>query len=160
MTVGFLLTALSFLCAAILQYFVDLYPNRVHVAFQIPQYLIMCFAEILVSISGLEFAFTQAPESMKSIMTSFFLLTVAVGNILVAVIADLPFPDVRFKQVYEFLFFTVLVTIFMFIFLFIIRNYKYIEDKPKEKVEEIEINDNQELIQKGTALEMIEESDQ
>lgn len=151
------MTALSFLCAAILQYFVDLYPYRVHVAFQIPQYLIMCFAEILVSISGLEFAFTQAPKSMKSIMASFYLITVAIGNILVSIIAELPFPNVMFKQVYEFLFFTVLVTIFMFIFLIIIRNYKYKEDLKEKEIEE-EFDKN-ELIEKGEKLvELVDET--
>jgi POT family proton-dependent oligopeptide transporter len=37
-----------------------------------------------VSITGLEFAYTQAPKSMKSTVMGFWLLSVSLGNILVA----------------------------------------------------------------------------
>ena len=65
MTVGFIFTSLSFICAAIIEYFVVLYPNKVNVAFQIPQYFILCIAEILVSITGYEFSYVEAPKTMK-----------------------------------------------------------------------------------------------
>ena len=39
-----------------------------------------------MSVTGLEFAYTQAAKSMKSMITSFWLLTVAAGNALVALI--------------------------------------------------------------------------
>jgi POT family proton-dependent oligopeptide transporter len=38
----------------------------------------------LVSITGLEYAYTQAPPSMKSTMNAIWLLTVTVGNLFVA----------------------------------------------------------------------------
>ena len=34
------------------------------------------------SATGLEFAYTQAPPSMKSVVQSFWLLTTCVGNII------------------------------------------------------------------------------
>ena len=40
----------------------------------------------MISITGLEFAYTQAPPRMKSTIMGFWLLTVALGNKLVAVI--------------------------------------------------------------------------
>jgi dipeptide/tripeptide permease len=139
MAVGFIFAALSFFCAAVVQYFVDLYPQQIHVAFQIPQYLIMCFAEILVSISGLEFAYSQAPNSMKSVMVAVFNLTIAAGNLLVVLIADLPIipKTLLFKQVYEYLFFAFLVILFLFFFLFINRNFKYLEERKDEGAAEI-----------------------
>lgn len=129
MIVGFIVASISFIMAAIVEFFVVLYPARVHVAWQIPQYLVLTWAEIMVSITGLEFSYSQAPKSMKSIMSSYFLMTTAAGNLLVAVIADLPLPkDLPFKQGYEFIFYAVLIIFFMFVFMFIVRDYKYRED--------------------------------
>ena len=44
--------------------------------------------EVLISATGLEFAFTQAAPEMKSTIMSFWLLTVAVGNALVSIITS------------------------------------------------------------------------
>ena len=43
-------------------------------------------AEVLISTTGLEFAFREAAAEMKSTIMSFWLLTVAFGNLLVGVI--------------------------------------------------------------------------
>src|SRR5262249_56293492 len=45
--------------------------------------------EVMVSITGLEFAYTQAPKKMKSTVMGFWLLTVTVGNVLVAYLAGI-----------------------------------------------------------------------
>ncbi len=45
---------------------------------------ILAAAEVLISTTGLEFAFREAAPEMKSTSMSFWLLTVAVGNLLVA----------------------------------------------------------------------------
>jgi len=57
-------------------------PNRVHVAVQTPAYLLIGLSEIFASITGLEYAFTKAPPSMKSFVMSMFLLTSAFGSAL------------------------------------------------------------------------------
>jgi POT family proton-dependent oligopeptide transporter len=49
----------------------------------------MTTAEVLVSITGLEFAYTQAPRAMKSTIMSFWLLCVTIGNLLVAFLSPL-----------------------------------------------------------------------
>ena len=81
--VGLLLTALSFVIIALLQQQVDagLHPS---VWWQILAYFILSAAEVLVSITGLEYAYTQSPKSMKSTMSAIWLLTVAIGNIFTA----------------------------------------------------------------------------
>lgn len=55
-------------------------PNRAHVALQTPAYMLIGLAEIFASITGLEYAFTKAPPSMKSLVTSVFLLQTAFGS--------------------------------------------------------------------------------
>jgi POT family proton-dependent oligopeptide transporter len=40
----------------------------------------------MVSITGLEFSYTQAPASMKSIVMSLWLLSVSAGNVLTALV--------------------------------------------------------------------------
>lgn len=57
-------------------------PNDVHVAIQAPAYLFIGLSEIFASITGLEYAFTKAPNSMKSFIMSLFLLTSAFGSAL------------------------------------------------------------------------------
>ncbi len=59
---------------------------QLSVLWQAVPYTILTTAEVLVSVTGLEFAYTQAAKSMKSMITSFWLLTVAAGNALVALI--------------------------------------------------------------------------
>lgn len=57
-------------------------PNKVHVAVQTPAYMFTALSEILSSVTGLEYAFTKAPASMKSFVMALFLLTYAGGAAL------------------------------------------------------------------------------
>ena len=52
-------------------------------------YIILTASEVLVSTTGLEFAYTQAAPSMKSFIMSFWLLTTAIGNLLIATVTQL-----------------------------------------------------------------------
>ncbi|KAL1957957.1 hypothetical protein VTO42DRAFT_5349 [Malbranchea cinnamomea] len=53
--------------------------NNVHIAIQTPAYVFIGISEIFASVSGLEYAFTKAPPSMKSFVQSMFLVTNAFG---------------------------------------------------------------------------------
>jgi POT family proton-dependent oligopeptide transporter len=90
MTVGMFLTATAFVAAAVLQRAIEAAPpDSVHVMWQSVQYLVMTTAEVLISVTGLEFAYTQAPRAMKSTIMGFWLFCVTLGNLLVAFLAPL-----------------------------------------------------------------------
>lgn len=57
-------------------------PNKIHVAVQTPAYFLIALSEIFASVTGLEYAFTKAPPSMKSFVMSIFQLQIAFGNAL------------------------------------------------------------------------------
>jgi len=77
----------------------------------------------MVSITGLEFAYSQAPASMKSVVMAVWYLTIALGNALVAVVAKLSF--IFYYSWIEYYFYGVLMFVFMLIFVVINRNYTY-----------------------------------
>ncbi|XP_036059956.1 solute carrier family 15 member 2 [Onychomys torridus] len=62
--------------------------NKLSIAWQLPQYILVTAAEVMFSVTGLEFSYSQAPSSMKSVLQAAWLLTVAVGNIIVLVVAQ------------------------------------------------------------------------
>ncbi|KAG0270284.1 peptide transporter ptr2 [Actinomortierella ambigua] len=93
---GFLFTALSMAWAALVQHLIYTTgpnydhplsdpaqtPNNITVAWQVPSYVFMALSEIMASVTGLEFAFTNAPVSMKSVVMSIFLFTNCLGALL------------------------------------------------------------------------------
>ncbi|CAN6212253.1 unnamed protein product [Urochloa humidicola] len=52
------------------------------IVWQLPQYFVIAGAECFAVITQLEFFHGQAPDSMKSMLTAFALLTTALGNYL------------------------------------------------------------------------------
>jgi POT family proton-dependent oligopeptide transporter len=88
-TAGMVITASSFVTCALLQQLIDASPPKsVWIGWQLIQYLLITTGEVMVSITGLEFAYTQAPRKMKSTIMGFWLLTVTLGNVLVALLAE------------------------------------------------------------------------
>lgn len=88
MTVGMFMASLAFVTVALIQLQIDgAEANTVNVAWQVIPYLVMTLAEVMVSITGLEFAYTQAPKPMKSTIMGLWLLAVSLGNILVALLS-------------------------------------------------------------------------
>lgn len=108
-------------------------PNSMHLMWLIPQYIVITMGEVLFSVTGVEFAFTQSPPSMKSLMQSSWLLTVAFGNLIVVIIAKVSFFK---RQVYEFFLFAGLMFLFMIVFAIMAKFYKYV-DIPDTIEEEI-----------------------
>lgn len=94
MTIGMFVGSLSFVSVAIVQYFMDADTSlKLHVGWQLIPYVIITTGEVMVSITGLEFAYRQAPKRMKSVIMGFWLLMVSLGNVIVAWLAKLPDMD-------------------------------------------------------------------
>ena len=63
--------------------------NKVTIWWQVLAFFIITVAEILISITGLELAFVAAPKSMKSFVTSLWLLMVFLANVFNTPLAHL-----------------------------------------------------------------------
>ena len=87
MSYGMFLGAASYVIVAALQQRIEA-GAQLSVAWQLVPYIVLTTAEVLVSTTGLEFAFREAAAEMKSLIMSFWLLTVTVGNLLVAFITN------------------------------------------------------------------------
>ena len=89
MTVGMFVASFAFVMVATIQGWIEAgftTGTKVSILWQVIPYLIITTAEVLVSITGLEFAYSQAPKRMKSLVMGFWLLTVAIGNKLVVLL--------------------------------------------------------------------------
>jgi POT family proton-dependent oligopeptide transporter len=88
MSCGMFLGAASFLVVAALQKKIEA-GVQLSVMWQTVPYVILTAAEVLVSTTGLEFAFREAAPELKSTVMSFWLLTVTVGDLFVVGITKL-----------------------------------------------------------------------
>ena len=77
--IGLFLTAPAFALCAIVEQWLDA-GLKPHIAWQLLAYVIMTAAEVMVSITALEFSYTQAPKTMKSFIMGAYLLSVSLGN--------------------------------------------------------------------------------
>ena len=64
------------------KYDMDSTGNSVNIFLLLPQYFVITVGEVMNSVTGLEFSYTQASKDLKSVVQSFWLLTVCVGNII------------------------------------------------------------------------------
>ncbi|XP_077055453.1 solute carrier family 15 member 1b [Siphateles boraxobius] len=102
----------------------EIEPNGVHMAWQIIQYFLMTCGEVVFSVTGLDFSYSQAPSNMKSVLQAGWLLTVAVGNIVVLIVAEAgSLPD----QWAEYLLFASLLVAVSVIFAIMAYYYTYID---------------------------------
>ncbi len=82
---GMMVAALSFALTAWIQSRIDGGENP-GIGWQLIAYLFLTSAEVMVSITALEFSYTQAPLAMKSLVMAFYLASVALGNVFTSVV--------------------------------------------------------------------------
>lgn len=115
---GFIFTLLSFVIIWAIQLKVDA-GEHPSVLWQVLAYVILTLGEVLISMTGLEYAYQQAPKKMKSTITAFWLLTVSTGNYLVSLInGNISNNGILsgLKGANYYLFFTILILIITFIY--------------------------------------------
>ena len=82
MGAGIAFSGLAWVVAGMLQLALD-GGDPVSIAWQILPYALLTFGEVLVSATGLEFAYSQAPHAMKGVIMSFWFLSTTFGNLWV-----------------------------------------------------------------------------
>jgi POT family proton-dependent oligopeptide transporter len=96
--VGFFITAASFVIVAWIEQRIQ-NGHVVSLWWQITAYGVLSASEVLVSITGLEYSYKQAPPVMKSFVMSLFLLSTSVGNALTATVNDLMVRPLHASQI-------------------------------------------------------------
>lgn len=83
--IGFFIAVLSFFIVAYAQTKIDA-GQTPSIYWQLLAFLIITLAEVFVSITCLEFSYTQAPKSLKSLVMALYFLSVSLGNLFVSVV--------------------------------------------------------------------------
>jgi proton-dependent oligopeptide transporter, POT family len=132
--------------------------STVNVGAQVPSYVLIAFSEIFASITGLEYAYTKAPPSMKSFVMSMFLLTTAFGAALGTALSSV---SVDPKLVWMYIGISISAFIAGWVFWFLFKKYNKQEDQmdamdskdPQKTVHADEIGQHRRDVDIGTEEE-------
>lgn len=141
-SIGLFLTTTSFLLCAWIESRIQsgIAPT---ILWQVFSYILLTAAEVMVSITALEFAYTQAPNRMKSVVMSLFLLSVAAGNLVpmaVNFVIENPDGSSKITGVEYYLMFSGLMLLSAIIFSLMARNFP-----TQTFVQDSEVNDEKSL---------------
>jgi len=133
-SIGLIVCALSFIVSAWIEMRI-VAGYKPTIAWQAFAYVILTAAEIMVSITCLEFSYTQAPKRMKSFIQAVFLLSISIGNAftaLVNVFIQNEDGTSKLAGASYYWFFVIAMLVTAFIFIPVARWYKpkeYIQDE-------------------------------
>lgn len=125
-SIGFFFAAGAFAIISYIQGQLDA-GVEMSVYWQFLAYLVLTMGEILVYGTGLEFSYTQAPNSMKSFIMGFFLLAIAAGNFIAAMVngfIENPDGSTKLEGADYYWFFTILMGVTAFVFIIVAIFYK------------------------------------
>jgi POT family proton-dependent oligopeptide transporter len=124
--VGFFLTVISFSLTAYAESLITA-GQDVSILWQVASYVVLTAAEVLVSVTALEFSYSQAPNSLKSLIMGLYLLSVTFGNTITSVVNRV-IQDESGKATLTgsdyYMFFTYLMLGASFLYVFFARYYK------------------------------------
>ena len=83
--IGMFVTVIAFTIASLAQMQID-QGGTPHISWQLAAYVVLTAAEVMVSITCLEFSYTQAPARMKSFIMAFFMMSIAAGNLFTSAV--------------------------------------------------------------------------
>ena len=124
--IGMFITVIAFAIPTWIQLPIDagLQP---HILWQLLAYIVLTSAEVMISITCLEFSYTQAPKRMKSFVMAFFMLSISAGNLFTSGVnffIQNEDGSSKLAGADYFLFFTGLMLITATLFIFVSRFYK------------------------------------
>jgi POT family proton-dependent oligopeptide transporter len=132
--IGMLLTAASFLVPVWIEMQLK-QGGQPSIGWQFVAYIFLTGAEVMVSITSLEFAYTQAPKKLKSLIQSIELLAISLGNAFAAVVNNIIKNDdgsSKLPGASYYWFFVISMLVTVIIFIPVARWYKpkeYIQDE-------------------------------
>jgi POT family proton-dependent oligopeptide transporter len=85
MAIGMFIAVPAFLSAAMIQRWIEGGAHP-HIAWQVIQYVLISISETMVSVTALEFAYTQAPRSMKGAIMALWFLTLGTGSLVTSLV--------------------------------------------------------------------------
>ncbi|MFZ9611397.1 MAG: MFS transporter, partial [Methylococcales bacterium] len=98
-----------------------------HITLQLLAYVLLTSAEVMVSITCLEFSYTQAPKTMKSFVMAFYFLSVAIGNLFTSAVNFFIQNEdgtIKLAGASYFWFFTGLMLLTALLFMFVSKQYQ------------------------------------
>jgi len=122
-SIGLFLAVPSFIIIGFVEKWIEL-GYTPSIGWQVFAYMILTASEVLVSITCLEFSYTQAPNFMKSLIMGFFLLSVSAGNIFTVWINSFMIANnITYSQSY-YNFYALLMFMTSLFFLLVLKFYK------------------------------------
>jgi POT family proton-dependent oligopeptide transporter len=121
MGAGFVFASLSFVLCAWLQSRIQA-GESLSLTWQLLPYTVLELGEVLVSATGLEFAYGHAPERYRGLVMSLWLLCTALGNFLVAAITRINSEVIHASGTKEFLFYAGFMLVAAVVFTLIARS--------------------------------------
>jgi POT family proton-dependent oligopeptide transporter len=126
MIIGLFLMVIAFAIPSVIQMQLDkgLMP---HITLQLLAYVLLTSAEVMVSITCLEFSYTQAPKTMKSFVMAFYFLSVAIGNLFTSAVNFFIQNEdgtIKLAGASYFWFFTGLMLLTALLFMFVSKQYQ------------------------------------
>ncbi|MGD0573400.1 MAG: POT family MFS transporter [Sedimentisphaerales bacterium] len=106
-----------------------------HILWQILAFVVLTAGEVMLSVTHLEFAYTQAPKKMKSLVMCTYLGSIALGNVFTAGVnffIQNPDGSLKLTGASYFFFFVKVMLVTAVLFLFVSRFYRgktYIQDE-------------------------------
>lgn len=126
MSIGLFVTVLAFMIPTFVQLSIDA-GGAPSIAWQLLAYVVLTSAEVMVSITCLEFSYTQAPKTMKSFVMAFFMLSISLGNLFTSAVnffIQNPDGSSKLAGADYFIFFTLLMLVTAMLFVLVARYYQ------------------------------------
>lgn len=76
-------------------------PESVHMLWILPPAMVMDIGIVLFTVPGLEFGYSQAPATMKTVIMGGWMLTSACGNLIVVILQGIGLFDKSVRRIFS-----------------------------------------------------------